>query len=137
GHEPPLRRLLDVTDQLDVVRIAAHMFRPGKELWALHAADLSRVHALELNGKDFRTEAETLGWGGRLGLPVVGGSDAHHWLQVGVRHSILALDRLTIAGTLDAVRRGAVTFGASRFTALRVRTARSLKKLAKGLRAGG
>jgi len=41
-----------------------------------------------------------------LGLPVVGGSDAHHWLQVGVRHSCLHTDELGIQAVIKTVKEG-------------------------------
>src|SRR5262249_29993409 len=82
GYEPGLREYLDVTDDFDVVRIGAHMFRPTKELGKFSPADLRRLHALEINGKDYGTELMLLAQARALGLPVVAGSDAHYWLQL-------------------------------------------------------
>ena len=66
------------------------MFRRTKELGKFSPGDLRRLHALEINGKDFGTEVMLLIQARALGLPVVGGSDAHHWLQLGVRHTLRA-----------------------------------------------
>jgi hypothetical protein len=53
GYEPRLREFLDVTDDFNIARIGAHMFRRRKELGKFPAVDLRRLHALEVNGKDF------------------------------------------------------------------------------------
>jgi hypothetical protein len=83
GYEPAFPELLDASDELNVVRIGAHMFRENKKLGGLAEKDLRRLDALEVNGKDFGTEEELLERARRLDLPVVAGSDAHHWLQIG------------------------------------------------------
>ena len=59
-YEPTLREFLDVTDDFDVARIGAHMFRRTKELGKFRSDDLKRLHALEVNGKDFGTEVMLL-----------------------------------------------------------------------------
>ena len=51
-----------------------------------------------------------------LGLPIVGGSDAHHWLQTGVRHTLMHVDEIRCIVTLlksdqrrlDGLREGPV-----------------------------
>jgi len=134
GYEPALREFLDVTDDFDLVRIGAHMFRRTKELGKFFPVDLRRLHALEVNGKDFGTELMLTVQARALGLPIVGGSDAHHWLQMGVRHTLVHTDELTITAVLKAVREGLTGFATSPYTALRVKTAKSLKNITKLLR---
>src|SRR5262245_1927498 len=134
GYEPGLREFLDVTDDFDLIRIGAHMFRPSKELGKFAAADLRRLHALEVNGKDFGTETMVLAQARALGLPIVAGSDAHHWLQVGVRHTLLHADELTLASVLKAIREGLTGFGCAPYTPLRVKAAKSVKNITKLLR---
>ena len=134
GYEPTLHEFLDVTDDFDLVRIGAHMFRRGKELGKFSAGDLRRLHALEVNGKDFGTELMLTVQARALGLPIVGGSDAHHWLQTGVRHTLLHTDELTLTAVLKAVREGLTGFATGPYTPLRVKTAKSLKNITKMLR---
>jgi hypothetical protein len=69
-----------------------------------------------------------------LGLPVVGGSDAHHWLQVGVRHSCLHTDELGIQAVIKTVKEGLTGYGTSPYTPLRVKTAKTVKSATKLLR---
>lgn len=134
GYEPWLREFLDVTDDFDLLRVGAHMFRPSKELGKFAAADLRRLHALEVNGKDFGTELMLTVQARALGLPIVAGSDAHHWLQIGVRHTLVHTDDFTLPAFVKAVREGLTGFATGPYTPLRVKAAKSLKNITKMLR---
>jgi predicted metal-dependent phosphoesterase TrpH len=134
GYEPALREFLDVTDDFDLARIGAHMFRPQKELGKFPAVDLRRLHALEVNGKDFGTETMLLVQARALGLPIVAGSDAHHWLQLGVRHTTMHTDEITVGSIIKTIKEGLTGYGTSPYTPLRVKAAKSLKNITKMLR---
>jgi len=134
GYEPTLREFLDTTDDLDVLRIGAHMFRRQKELGKFPAVDLRRLHALEVNGKDFGLETMLLVQARALGLPIVAGSDAHHRLQIGVRHTLMHLDEISVHTVIKTVKEGLTGYGVGPYTPLRVRTAKSLKNITKLLR---
>jgi hypothetical protein len=134
GYEPRLREFLDVTDDFDLVRIGAHMFRPTKELGKFPAADLRRLHALEINGKDFGTEVMLLVQARALGLPIVAGSDAHHPLQIGVRHTLVHAEEVTLTALAKSIREGLTGFAGAPYTPLRVKAAKSLKNITKLLR---
>ena len=133
-YEPTLREFLNVTDDFELARIGAHMFRRTKELGKFAAADLKRLHALEINGKDFGTEVMLLAQARALNLPIVGGSDAHHWLQTGVRHTLMHIDDISIPAVLKGIKEGLTGFSAAPYTPLRVKTAKSLKTITKLLR---
>ena len=120
-----------MSDDFDLCRIGAHMFRPGKELGKLPAADLRRLDALEVNGKDFGSEVMLLVQARALRLPVVGGSDAHHWLQLGVRHSALHVETLDLASVQGAIRGGLCGYGAMGCAPLQVKAAKAIKRLSK------
>src|SRR5215470_5727657 len=134
GYEPTLREFLDRTEERELVRIGAHMFRPHKELGKFAAADLKRFHALEVNGKDFGTELMLLVQARALGLPIVAGSDAHHWLQLGVRHSLLHTDEISVPSVIKTIKEGLTGYGVGPYTPLRVKAAKSLKNITKTLR---
>ncbi len=134
GYEPSLREFLEVTDDFDVARIGAHMFRPNKELGKFAAVDLRRLHALEVNGKDFGTEMMLLVQARALGLPIVAGSDAHHWLQLGVRHTTMHMDEISVPAIIKTIKEGLTGYGTSPYTPLRVKAAKSLKNITKTLR---
>jgi len=133
-YEPSLREFLDVTDDFDIVRIGAHMFRRNKELGKFPPGDLRRLHALEINGKDFGTEVMLLAQARALGLPIVAGSDAHHWLQVGVRYTLLHTDEVTFRAVSKSIKEGLTGFATGSYTPLRVKAAKSLKRISKLLR---
>ena len=133
-YEPTLREFLDVSEYFEVARIGAHMFRPTKELGKFAIDDLRRLHALEVNGKDFGTEVMLLVQARVLGLPIVAGSDAHYWLQLGVRHTLMHLDEIRIGAVVKAIREGLTGFATSPYTPLRVKASKSLKTITKLLR---
>src|SRR5262247_2993032 len=133
-YEPTLREFLDVSEYFDVARIGAHMFRPCKELGKFRIDDLRRLHALEVNGKDFGTEVMLLVQARALGLPIVAGSDAHHWLQLGVRHSLLHLDEIGLPAVIKTIREGLTGFATGAYTPVRVKGAKAIKNLTKRLR---
>lgn len=134
GYEPTLREFLDVTDDFELARIGAHMFRPGKELGKFAAADLRRLHALEANGKDFGTEVMLLVQARALGLPIVAGSDAHYWLQLGVRHTLIHTDDISTRSVIKTIKEGLTGFATGPYTPLRVKASKSLKTITKVLR---
>jgi hypothetical protein len=134
GYEPTFREFLDVTDDLDLVRIGAHMFRREKELGKFPVSDLRRLHALEINGKDFGTETMLLVQARALGLPIVAGSDAHFWLQLGVRHTVVHGDELAVPTLMKTIREGLTGFATSPYTPARVSLSKSLKTITKQLR---
>jgi len=136
GYEPRLGEFLDVTEDFEVARIGAHMFRVGKELGKFRPDDLRRLHALEVNGKDFGTEVMLLAQARALDLPIVGGSDAHHWLQVGVRHTLVHAEELSVPTLIKTIREGLTGFGAGHYTPARVVLAKSWKIITKILRRG-
>jgi hypothetical protein len=131
GYEPALHEFLDVTDDFDLVRIGAHMFRCSKELGKFTAVDLRRLHALEVNGKDFGTEVMLLAQARALGLPIVAGSDAHHWLQLGVRHTLVHTQEVTLRALTKGIKEGLTGYGCGAYTPLRVKAAKSLKTITK------
>src|SRR3989475_8287729 len=133
-YEPTFREFLDVSEYFEVALIGAHMFRPKKELGKFRIDDLRRLHALEINGKDFGTEVMLLVQARALGLPIVGGSDAHHWLQLGVRHTLVHTDELTLPAIKKSIREGLTGFASGPYTPLRVKAAKSVKNITKLLR---
>src|SRR2546425_6092540 len=133
-YEPTFREFLDVSEYFEVARIGAHMLRPDKELGKFPIDDLRRLHALEVNGKDFGTEVMLVVQARALGLPIVAGSDAHYWLQLGVRHTLMHLDEIRIEGVVKTIREGLTGFATSPYTPLRVRASKSLKTITKVLR---
>lgn len=131
GYRPSLPQLLDRTDSLDLIRIGAHMFRRRKGLRRLPKSDLMRLHALEINGKDCDTAARVVDAAEELGLAVVGGSDAHHWLQVGVHYSLFPIAETTLLEIRKALAARATWHAAAPSARLRVRLSAVAKRWIK------
>lgn len=94
GYHPSAIELLNRLDELrlDAIRIAAHPVRDDKSVASVPEKILGAiVYALELNGR--YTDSESVRRVGELsehlGLPVVGGSDAHVWPQLGASCTLL------------------------------------------------
>jgi hypothetical protein len=103
------------------------MFREKKRLEKLAPADLKRLTALEVNGKDLGTEDRLVAVARDLGLPVVGNSDAHHWLQLGVRHSLFPINEISLAELKRALHSQATWYATAPLAKLKVTTAKLLK----------
>ena len=131
GYKPPFAEARAVARRCGVLMIGAHMFRRGKELAHLGRANLRQLDALESNGKDFfhdkmiREEAE------RLELPVIGGSDAHFWLQVGIKAAILPVGEVTLATVKRAMAARQTHVRSLPYGPLAVQVSRAYKKVLK------
>ncbi|WP_228546092.1 PHP-associated domain-containing protein [Halegenticoccus tardaugens] len=85
------------------VAILAHPYRNS----AARNSD-AEFDAVELNGKNPDHVARTRRLADRLGLPLVGGSDAHYPIEIGRAYTEIDADELTPRGVVDAVRAGRV-----------------------------
>lgn len=96
GNPPRFEELMDASEDLELLRVGAHPCRRGKCLWSL-GPQLKRLDALEINASELSKASYVQEQAQQLGLPVLAGSDAHHWLQIGRVYNILPLhDRFTI-----------------------------------------
>jgi predicted metal-dependent phosphoesterase TrpH len=83
--------------------IVAHPFRDS----TVREADVG-FDAVEVNGKHPRTREWVRDLSDDLGLPVVGGSDAHYPIEVGRAHTVIHADELTPESVVAAIRDGRV-----------------------------
>ena len=104
GYRPGFAEAIEAARHCGLFVTGAHMFRKGKELRKLGPDALCQLDALELNGKDFFLDAAVRAQAARWGLPVIGGSDAHVWLQVGIKTTSLPIREMTSRGVAAAVR---------------------------------
>ena len=136
GYHPSAYELADTfaTLDLDAIRIAAHPVRDDKPAHRVPEPLLGAVtHAVEINGRftsrDEISAVETLAR--RLDLPIVGGSDAHIWPQIGAAFTTLQARSDHYADIRDAILAGRcapqVDDGADRLVVV----AERLKKRAK------
>jgi hypothetical protein len=83
--------------------ILAHPYRDSTVAESGAAFD-----AVEVNGKHPRRRERVERLADELGLPLVGGSDAHYPFEVGRAYTVVEADALTPASVVDAVRDGRV-----------------------------
>ena len=79
---PFLKDLLDASEDLEFLRIGAHPCRVNHDLWKMGPL-LKRLDALEINANELSMSEWVSSQSAKMGLPVLAGSDAHHWLQLG------------------------------------------------------
>ncbi len=137
GYRPPFAEALAVAREVGVLLVGAHMFRPLKELGKLGAANLAQLDALEINGKDFHAADRLRAAASRLRLPVVGGSDAHLWPQVGIRATVLPIREVTQAAVAQAVTGGRTGVRTLAYGPAAVSICTTYKRLVKARRSSG
>ncbi|MGD0622395.1 MAG: PHP domain-containing protein [Thermacetogeniaceae bacterium] len=80
---PPLERLLEAVEALDLMKVGAHPLRPHQNLQSVPSELLRRLDALEMNAWEAARKQQVAALATELGLPVVGGSDAHFSRHLG------------------------------------------------------
>jgi hypothetical protein len=135
------RDLFDRQDDLQLLTILAHPFRPGREIARIDPGLLSRLHALELNARDVvllgkEVVAQTERAAREHGLPVVAGSDAHHYHQLGTVYNRFDVAFSTVSELGERIVRGEYTIQVDDRIDERVRTARAAKEAIKQAKLG-
>ena len=105
-HRPPLEDLLGAANNLGMLTVGAHPFRPGRQLAHLPENLLRRLDALEINARELERSAAVADLARRLDLPLVGGSDAHIFWQVGRVINLLPAGSRDMAVWRAAISRG-------------------------------
>lgn len=137
----PALRLLDLTEGGSVMVGVAHPLREGRELSRLGEDVLSRLSFLDLNAKDLYRYGEemraTVDARARdVRLAVVGGSDAHHPLQLGSVTTVLGTGVTTGSDVREAVVAGRLSVRVDPCLRARVRSAIEIKRVLKRYRYG-
>ncbi|MGL4337392.1 MAG: PHP domain-containing protein [Turicibacter sp.] len=78
-----LDELLARLEKFNVLVIGAHPYRKGRELTKIRPSLLKKLDALDLNGKDIKLRDDVEKFAQLLELPLVAGSDTHHYYQAG------------------------------------------------------
>ncbi len=134
GYKPPFVEAVAVARQAGLFAIGAHIFRQGKEL-AVLGRELAALDALEANGKDFRKDERIYDFARRVGLPVVGGSDAHFWPQIGIKATLLPINDITQAKVTAAIRDGLATVESLDYGPVAVQISGAYKRILKARQA--
>ncbi len=135
GYRPPFDEAIAAVRRVGGFVAGAHMFRPGKELAKVGLPRLAALDALEFNGKDFTMDDRVSAEATRLGLPIMGGSDAHFWAQVGIKATVLPIGEITQASVASAIRDGLASVASQPYGPLAVQISGAYKRIAKTQRA--
>ncbi len=95
NHAPALE-VAEAVRERDLVLVLAHPFRVGKEAAKLDERVFPLFHAIEVNGRDHGGERAVVALAENKGKPLSGGSDAHFYLQVGIRSTIVPPGDMTL-----------------------------------------
>jgi predicted metal-dependent phosphoesterase TrpH len=101
NHAPALEFAQAARDR-DLILILAHPFRLGKEAGKLDERIFDLVHAVEVNGRDHGGERPVIALSEKHDLPLSGGSDAHFYLQVGIRATMFESEKVDYRSLRDA-----------------------------------
>lgn len=103
----PAREVIAVVHRLGGICVAAHPFRGYDSMWP-QAEELEGVDAIEThNGRDGVTAQEkAVALADKLGVPSIGGSDAHRVEQVGLAYTELDSEPSTMSDLIAAILSG-------------------------------
>jgi histidinol phosphatase-like PHP family hydrolase len=137
GYRPTCDEAVECAHYAGVFLIGAHMYRPKKELAKITPAALSGLDAFEANGKDFHLDRRVATVAREMKKPMVGGSDAHCWPQVGIKATELPIPphQICHASVIEAVRHGRTGVNSLGYGPLAVRISEARKAIAKARRA--
>lgn len=130
NHAPALE-FAEAVRERNLLLILAHPFRGGKEADKLDERIFSLVHAVEVNGRDHGGERQVVALAEKHGLPLSGGSDAHFYLQVGIRSTIVPNGPLTYDHIRAAFEAGRTRVHAKPYARSVVEVCQEVKRVAK------
>lgn len=131
NHVPGIE-FLQKAREMDVLLISAHPYRPGKETAKLPLKEtFSLVDGIEANGRDFGTEYKVAALAREHDRAVSGGSDAHYYLQVGVRSTVIPDGELTFDRIRAAFNAQQTVAHCKPYTEQLVKLCKEIKNLAK------
>jgi predicted metal-dependent phosphoesterase TrpH len=131
GYRPYFTELLAAAESHQALVIGAHPFRPQQSLDWAPVSLLRQLDALEVNGRDGRRTCRLREEARALGLPLVGGSDAHHPLQLGARVTLLSGKADGFEAVASAIRHGECGIAGRRWASWWVRLGVYYKRIVK------
>ncbi|WP_306291533.1 PHP domain-containing protein [Paraliobacillus ryukyuensis] len=136
-HFIPFAQLMDIAEHYELLKIGAHPFRESTPLTHLPKEQLQRLDAFDMNGKDLYAygiedyQARLNTFAEEIGLPIVGGSDTHQFLQYGAIMNEVGRDFRTVTELKAAIREGDYQVKLADDLYLKVKAATLVKKYMK------
>ncbi|MFT8322816.1 MAG: PHP-associated domain-containing protein [Bacillus sp. (in: firmicutes)] len=131
--------LMNLAEQYNILKIGAHPFRESTPLYHLKVEQLLRLDAFDLNGKDLYSQGvhpyhkKLTAFAEKVGLPIVGGSDTHQFLQYGSVYNDLAHECNNVDDLKLCIASGNYQVHTSPDLELKVKSASLVKDLLKEL----
>jgi len=131
-----LARLLQLAHRLDCVCIGAHPFREENRLSHIAHELLRELDGLDLNGRDLykyglEMEQRVKELAEQLGLPIIAGSDTHHYEQYGSVVSEGEGSVRNVEELREMLRAGSLRYRIAEDYAAKVQRAEQQQKLVK------
>lgn len=130
-NHPPAMELAQAARERGMVLVLAHPFRLGKEAAKLDPRIYGVVHAVEVNGRDHGGERQVVALAEQYDLPLSGGSDAHFYLQVGIRSTVVPHGELHYAAIRESFEAGHTRVHAKPYARAVVELCQEVKRVAK------
>ncbi|MGJ9381912.1 PHP domain-containing protein [Salipaludibacillus sp. CF4.18] len=133
----PFDDLLNLVEGYQLLKIGAHPFRESTPLHHLEIKQLQRLDAFDLNGKDLYAygkepyTSKLINFAEVVGLPIVGGSDTHQYLQYGSVYNDFNEECNTVNELKASISTGNFTVQTSPALDVKVKAATLVKKLLK------
>jgi predicted metal-dependent phosphoesterase TrpH len=130
------RVFFDRQEELELLTIFGHPFRPNRDVSRIEPDLYTRFDALELNARDLYfhgadMRARTAIFARTHGIPVVAGSDAHHYHQIGSVYNQFEAACHTLGALKSSIADGAYGIRIDEVLGEKVAAARRAKKLLK------
>lgn len=131
NHVPGIEFLTKAREH-EVLLLSAHPYRPGKETAKLPLKEVfNLVDGIEANGRDFGTEYRVAALAREHQRAVSGGSDAHYYLQVGVRSTVIPDHELTFDRIRNSLAKRNTVAHCKPYTEQLVKLCKEIKNIAK------
>jgi hypothetical protein len=127
----PAADLAREANRRNMVLILAHPYRAGKEAAKLDESIFQQVDAVEVNGRDHGGERQVVALAEQHQRPLSGGSDAHFYLQVGIRSTIANLPEISFGALKEAFASGRTGVHAKPYARPVVELCQEVKRVAK------
>ena len=134
NHFIPFRTLLEEASKFHFLTIGAHPFRKSTPLHHIERELLTKLDAFDLNGKDLYEQGisensrKLFPFAKLLGIPVVGGSDTHQFMQYGSIINRLEKECHTISDIQHLIAEDRYQIDISPDLSMKVESAQKIKK---------
>ncbi len=129
----PLERLIKLGENYNCLMIGCHPLRKSQSLIQHKDEILSRLHAIDLNGKDIfqkgelKAKSEITDLSNKLNIPYITGSDSHYPIQLGCVKTCFKKEFTTINDLIEGIKSRDFTTEISNCLSLKVFTAKVVK----------